>query len=173
MHPRQGYAGSQQLHEHAGTLRFEDRNPPVERRGGQRWTGGCSNPNDDALLATNLNGDGEPTELQFRITDGLSACGSRVATIRLRVVPFGASDDDDKEVETFLPCPQAASGGSGRYKVNAQQQLLRLDFTINPRICRQGEKRVQVRLGYAPEDTRVGQIGLQKLEMHARFIEAP
>lgn len=112
--------------------------------------------------------------------------------VRLRVVLFGASDDavlearfngaslpllerdpNWKDAQIFSPRAQPASGGSGQYEVDPRQQLLRLDFAIDPRVCQQGENSVRIRLCRAPEDKRARQVVLEKLEAHLHFIEAP
>jgi hypothetical protein len=176
----------------ADTLRFKDKVFPVERRGGYPWAEGYFNRNDDAPLPAHVTRDGKPTEFQLSISDDLSACAGRVKSVRLRMVLFGVSDDDDldaslngaslpllardpnwKDAQIFSPRPQPASGGSGQYKVNPRQQLLRLDFTIDPRVCQQDENRVRLRLCCLPEDTGAGRVVLEKLEMHVQFTEAP
>jgi hypothetical protein len=176
----------------ADTLRFKDKTFPVERRGGYPWAEGYFNRNDDAPLPEKLSRDGEPTEFELRISDDLPGCAGRAKSVQLRVVLFGASDDDDleaslngaplllsvrdpnwKDAQIFSPRPQPASGGSGQYKVNPRQQLLRLDFTIDPRVCQQGVNRVRIRPRCPPADTKAGQVIVEKLEIHLQFIEAP
>ncbi|MHB8866662.1 MAG: family 10 glycosylhydrolase [Pirellulaceae bacterium] len=176
----------------ANTLRFKDKVFPVERRGGYPWAEGYFNRNDDAPLPAQLARDGQPTELQLRISDDLPACADRVQSVKLRAVLFGASDADVlearingaslplserdphwKDTQIFSPRPQPASGGSGHYEMDPRQQLLRLDFAIDPRVCQQGENSVQIRLYRAPEKTNERQVVLEKLEAHLQCIEAP
>ena len=46
-----------------------------------------------------------------------------------------------------------ASGGSGVYRVNPRQRLLRLDFEVDPRRCRIGENLVNIRFPVWPRRT--------------------
>jgi hypothetical protein len=174
------------------TLQFRDKVFPIERRGGYPWAEGYFNRNDDAPLPAKLARDGQPVELLLRISDDLRECAGRVKSVVLRGVLFGANDDEMleaslngeslpllirdpnwKDAQIFSPGAQPASGGSGQYKVNPRQQLLRLEFAIEPRVCQQGENRMRIRLNRPPEDTRAGQVVLEKLEVHVRFVEAP
>ncbi len=172
------------------TLQFKDKVFPVERRGGYPWAEGYFNRNDDAPLPANFSRDGQPTQLELRISDDLAACVDRLERALLRTVWFGANDDeviaatlngvalpllerdpDWKDAQIFSPRPQPASGGSGIYKVNPSQRLLRLDFTVDPRVCRQGENLVQLRLASQPKQPAASTIALQKLELHVQYTE--
>jgi len=172
------------------TLQFKDKVFPVERRGGYPWAEGYFNRNDDAPLPANFSRDGQPTQLELRISDDLAACVDRLERALLRTVWFGANDDeviaatlngvalpllerdpDWKDAQIFSPRPQPASGGSGIYKVNPSQRLLRLDFTVDPRVCRPGENLVQLRLASQPKQPAASTIALQKLELHVQYTE--
>ncbi len=183
----------QQAYQEVGspdTLRFKDKVFSVERRGGYPWAEGYFNRNDDAPLPANLAQDGQSTELRLRISDDLPACMARVQRVLLRVVLFGARDDEVvdaefsgnslpvlardpnwKDAQIFSPRPQPASGGSGQYQVNPSQHLLRLDFAVNPRECLQGENIVQLRLAGRSNDPAAGQVALEKLELHVQYAK--
>jgi len=172
----------------ADTLRFKDKVFPSERRGGYPWAQGYFNRNDDAPLPAKLARDGQPAELRPRISDHLPAYASRVKRVLLRVVLFDARDDEAveasvegtsvpliardpkwKDAQIFSPKPQPASGGSGQYKVDPQQRLLRLDFAVDPRLCQQGENLIRVRLSSPRKDAPSGQVALEKLEVHVQY----
>jgi hypothetical protein len=168
------------------TLQFKDKVFPVERRGGYPWAEGYFNRNDDAPLPAKLARNGQPTEFRLRISDDVAACADRVKNVWLRVVLFGANDNEAveaslngvslpllardpgwKDAQIFSPRPQPASGGSGRYKVNPRQRLLRLDFTIAPHACLHGENVARIWLT-APEST-TSQVNLEKLEVYLQY----
>ena len=105
----------------------------------------------------------------------------------LRAILFGASADDQfearlggaalpslardtawKDPQIFSPRPQPSSGGSGRYRVNPSQKLLRLDFEVDPRACRAGENRVDIRLVNPATTSRA--VVLEKLEVHVDYL---
>lgn len=174
----------------ADALRLNDKVFAVERRGGYPWAEGYFNRNDDAPLPANLARDGQPTELRVSISDDLPSSAGRVKSVLLRAVLFGASDDESVEVafngdalppvardpewkdaQIFSPRPQPASGGSGQYKVNPRQRLLRLDFAVDPRACRQGENSVRIRLSGPPQESAAGQVALEKLEVHLTYVK--
>lgn len=171
-------------------MRFKDKVFPVERRGGYPWAEGYFNRNDDAPLPANLDRDGRPTELRLRISDDLPARAGRVQSVLLRAVLFGASDGKVveatlngvslplsvrdaswKDPQIFSPGAQPASGGSGQYKVNPDQRLLRLDFAVDLRACRQGENLVQLRLATRPNESGAGPVAVEKLELHVQYAE--
>ena len=80
--------------------------------------------------------------------------------------PPVARDPEWKDAQIFSPRPQPASGGSGQYKVNPRQRLLRLDFAVDPRACREGENSVRIRLSGPPKESAASQVALEKLEVH-------
>ncbi len=174
------------------TLRLKDKTFPVERRGGYPWAEGYFNRNDDAPLPAQLSPDGQLAELSIRICDDLPALADRVKSVLLRVVLFGAGDDEVvqvkfngtllslsdrdpnwKDSQIFSPQPQPASGGSGHYQVDPLQKLLRLDFAVDPHGCQMGVNRVQIRLESPPRTPQPPVVVLEKLEAHVAYTKGP
>ena len=170
------------------TLRLKDKVFPVERRGGYPWAEGYFNRNDDSPLPANLAGDGQPTTLRLRIGDDLPACADKVKRVMLRAVLFGAAQDEPLEVrlngraltmalcdpqwkdaQIFSPRPQPASGGSGRYRVNSAQKLLRLDYSVETGMCRVGLNEVELRLAARAGNPPGRGVVLEKLELHVDY----
>jgi hypothetical protein len=160
----------------------------VERRGGYPWAEGFFNRNDTAPLPVMLAPDGKPTTLVIRMSDDLAALAllGKLKQVTLRAILFGASQKHELEVrlggtalpevardfgwkdsQIFSPRPQPASGGSGQYRVNPAQRLLRLDFAVRPGLCRVGENRVELRL-VKPAETP-DSVVLDKLEVHVHY----
>ncbi len=171
-----------------GTMQFRDKVFAVERRGGYPWAEGYFNRNDDAPLPAPLPRGGQGAEFRLRVSDDLPACAGRVQGVRLRTVWFGAGDDEVveatlngrplpllardpnwKDPQVFSPRPQPASGGTGQYKVDPRQRLLRLDFSVDPRACRQGENLVHLRLTGQPSQPAGSGIALEKLEAQVQY----
>jgi hypothetical protein len=189
MEAKPGPASQRQAYHEAGsleTLSRKDKTFVVERRGGYPWAEGFFNRNDTAPLPVTLAEDGKPTQLAVRASDDLSAPSDRLEHVTLRAILFGASEGQELEVrlggaalrptardpgwkdpQIFSPRPQPASGGSGNYKVNPRQKLLRLDFAVDPRHCRVGENPVELRLIEAAK--RAGNVVLEKLELHVEY----
>jgi hypothetical protein len=151
----------------------------------------------DDLRGGNGNGVLTPTPLPRRCAppergtaDGRRLeAGAPPATARLRAVLFGAREGDEiaaalngvpleravqdfgwKDPQVFSPNPQPASGGSGRYEINPDQKLLRLEFGVPAGAWRQGRNEVSLnvasRIAYCCEE-----IMLEKLEVHLRYGE--
>lgn len=172
------------------TMEFKDKTFVVERRGGYPWAEGFFNRNDTAPLPLQLPPDGTPATIRVRISDDLATHAARVKSILLRAVLFNAADDERvelslngvtlpllsrdaqwKDPQIFSPRPQPASGGTGDYRVNPRQRLLRLDFSIAPSQCRLGENTATIRLvGPAPGSTDPN-VALEKLEVHVRYSQ--
>jgi hypothetical protein len=93
------------------------------------------------------------------------------ATLNGVSLPLSVRDAIWKDPQIFSPGPQPASGGSGQYKVNPDQRLLRLDFAVDPRACRQGENLVQLRLATRPNESGAGPVAVEKLELHVQYAE--
>jgi hypothetical protein len=93
------------------------------------------------------------------------------ATLNGASLPLSVRDAKWKDGQIFSPRPQPASGGTGQYKVNPDQRLLRLDFAVDPRVCRQGENAVQLRLAARSNESGAGPIALEKLELHVHYAE--
>jgi hypothetical protein len=170
------------------TLRLKDKIFPVERRGGYPWAEGYFNRNDDSPLPASLADDGQPTTLRLRIGDDLPACGGQVKRVTLRAVLFGAARDEQlelrlnatalaiaardpqwKDPQIFSPHPQPASGGSGRYRIDPAQKLLRLDYSVESRICRVGLNEVELRLAPRAGKPPSPGVTLEKLELYANY----
>jgi hypothetical protein len=170
------------------TLAYKDKIFAVERRGGYPWAEGFFGRNDTAPLPVTLANDGRPAGLTVGICDNVRAYSDKVKQITLRAVLFGAREGDEFEVRLngvalplavrdyqwkdkniFSPAPQPASGGADSYRVNPDQKLLRLDFTVPPRQCRPGENQINIcivaRAPYLPGVDIV----LEKLEVHVDY----
>ena len=181
-----GPASQRQAYHEVGspeTLAGKDKTFAVERRGGYPWAEGFFNRNDTAPLPVTLAPDGKPTTLVIRSSDDLAALAGSLKQVTLRAILFGAPEGQELEVrlggavlrpltrdpmwkdpQIFSPRPQPASGGSGQYRVNPAQKLLRLDFAVVPELCRVGENRVELRLAEPAESG--GNVVLEKLEVH-------
>jgi len=128
--------------------------------------------------------------LRLRISDDLPACAGRVKRVLLRAVLFGASEEEVveaalngdslplsvrdanwKDAQIFSPRPQPASGGTGQYRVDPDQRLLRLDFAVDPRACRQGENSAHLRIAHRSNPTATGPVAVEKLEVHVQYAE--
>lgn len=170
------------------TLRLKDKIFPVERRGGYPWAEGYFNRNDDAPLPASLTGDGQPLAIRLRIGDDLPACADKVQRAMLRAVLFGAGPDEQlelrlngrvltmlardpqwKDAQIFSPHPQPASGGSGHYRINSAQRLLRLDYSVDIATCRAGLNEVELRLAARAGNPPSRGVALEKLELHADY----
>ena len=157
----------------------------VERRGGYPWADGFLNRNDTAVLPALLPEDGKAIKLLLHISDGPSAAN---AILTLRCILFQAASDDSfdirindvklavtlsdsewKDAQIFSPSPQRTSGGTGQYKINPNQQLLRLDCTVPNEAWKQGANRVAIRLLSRANDAGKDLIQLEKLEAHLRY----
>jgi hypothetical protein len=165
------------------TLRVKDKTFVVERRGGYPWAEGFFNRNDTAPLPMALRRGGEPGSVCLRIADDLRAPGGRLRHVTLRAVLFAPDNDEEVEVrlnghvlplalrdpawkdpQILSPDPQPASGGSGVYKVNPRQRLLRLEFAAGAESCRLGENRVAIRVLKRPNAASEANVVLEKLE---------
>ena len=168
------------------TLAHKDKFFAVERRGGYPWAEGFFNRNDTAPLPLTLTGQGPSARLSVRIGDDLPAGTDRLNQVVLRLVLFGALPDEPvdaiwngealsltvrdaewKDPMIRSPQPQPASGGIGRWELDPEQRLLRVDFTVHPQRCRQGENAVEVRLAAGTPSDHV--VKLEKLEVHVDY----
>ena len=169
------------------TLAYKDKFFAVERRGGYPWAEGFFGRNDDAPLPVILANDGRPTNLTMMICDNLRAYSDKIKQVIIRAVLFEANEGDTfnvqlngvaipleiqdsqwKDPQIFSPNPQPISGGDGRYTINPEQKLLRLDFTVPSGLCHLGENQLSVcivdRIPYVCTD-----IVLEKLEIHVNY----
>jgi len=179
------------------TLRRKDKVFFVERLGGYPWSTGYFNHNRDAVLPVALANTGQPAKLTMRIADSVRTVAERVDSIRLRAVLFRRPDRADvefkegdtfeaslngvplkprlrdanwKDPQIFSPKPQRTSGGNGIFEVDPEQNLLRLEFEVEPRLCRVGENLAEIRV-VEREPYRPGaEIVLEKLEIHLRYL---
>jgi len=170
------------------TLRFQDKTFVVERRGGYPWAEGFFNRNDTAPLPMALRRGGEGASVRVRVGDDLRGAAGRLRQVRLRAVLFGADEGEEVEVrlngqvlplalrdpawkdpQIFSPNPQPASGGSGVYKVNPRQRLLRLEFAVAPEFCRLGENQVDIRVLKRSQGTPEAEVALEKLEVDVHY----
>ena len=160
----------------------------VQRRGGYPWAEGDFNRNDDAALPLQLPGDGGAKTLRLRIGDHVSANAQQIKQVGLRLIVFraGASDeieaklnggplslhvrdDDWKDRQIFSPQPQPPSGGADHWKINSHQRLSRLDYQVDPRLCKPGLNQVSLRVGARESRNPDASIKLEKLEVHVRY----
>ncbi len=178
------------------TLRLKDKVFFVERRGGYPWSTGYFNHNGDAPLPATLANRGKSTALTVRIADPVRALADRVQSMRLRAVLFrrpdrwdadfregdkfearlngvpltpALRDPDWKDPQIFSPKPQRTSGGSGIFEVDPEQKLLRLEFEVDPRLCKVGENRAEIRIVQRAPYRPGADIVLEKLEVHLRY----
>ena len=168
------------------TMAFKDKTFVVQRRGGYPWAEGSFNRNDAALLPLRLR-SGTSARIPVRLSDDLPQHAAKVRSVMLRAILFGATDDQSVQVELdgtpltllsrdprwkdaqiFSPKPQPASGGSGVYRVDPRQRLLRLDFGVDPRKCRAGENLVRLLVGRA-KGSAAEDVVLEKLEVHVCY----
>lgn len=165
------------------TLRGKNKTFVVERRGGYPWAEGYFNQNADSPLPKALAA-GEPAKLDVRIADPVAAAASKPCKVLLRVVLFGASDDDRFEVslngaklpqtvrdtewkdpQIPAPGPEPDSGGPfSRYRVDPKQKLLRLEYAVEPTCCQVGRNRVEIR-----REGGSGSVSIEKLEIDVRY----
>jgi hypothetical protein len=186
-----GPLSHQQAYREAGsleTMAFKDKTFIVERRGGYPWAEGFFNRNDTAPLPLSIPRSGEEATLRVRISDDLNGHADRVKRVLLRVVLFNAGDDEALEIsfngtspplvarnpewkdpQIFSPKPQPASGGSGVYRIDPRQRLLRLDFDLDPRRCGMGENVVKIRLPGSTKRDSDDEVVLEKLEVQVRY----
>ena len=147
------------------TMRWKDKTYVVERRGGYPWAEGFFNRNDTATLPTPLDRR-SPVLVKIWVGDPLAEWADKIREVSLRIVLFGADDEEQLEVSLngealplrlrdpawkdpyiFSPRPQPASGGV--YSVDPLQRLLRLEYAVDPQLCRQGENQISLRVSRA------------------------
>jgi hypothetical protein len=171
------------------TLRLKDKMFAVERRGGYPWAEGFFGRNDTAPLPLRLAKDHSAATLTVRICDDAASQADQPCRLRLRCVLFGAVAEEQLEVrfngeplrlverdpawkdpQIFSPAAQPASGGSGHYRVDPAQRLLRLDYAIDPRLAKLGENRVELRVVNGPDAAPPAATILEKLEVHLHYL---
>lgn len=164
------------------TMSGKDKIFAVERRGGYPWCDGFFNRNDTSPLPAELH-DGKPTEFTLHISDP----PAENARLFLRAILFGATRDDTfsarlngtdleeadrdsgwKDPQISSPKPQPTSGGKGNYKIDPNQQLIRLDFTVPPDGWERGKNKVEIRI--SPRPTKSEPVQLEKVEAHLFYF---
>lgn len=190
---RPGPRSHQQAYREVGspeTMEFKDKTFFVERRGGYPWAEGFFNRNDTSPLPMEIARSGAEVTLRVPIADDLERHADRVQSVLLRLVFFRASDNDTvearfngaalppvardpewKDPQIFSPKPQPASGGTGDYRVNPRQRLLRLDFAIDPGLCRLGDNLAGIRISGTSAEGSADEVVLEKLEVHVRYAQ--
>lgn len=167
------------------TLRGKDKMFVVQRRGGYPWAEGYFNRNDDAPLPLKLNGDDDAKLVQIPVGDHTIANARRIRQVLLRLIVFGADTSDEvaarlngvpltlvtrddrlKDRQIFSPGAQPSSGGADNWKIDPKQELLRLEYEVDPRLCKLGDNQVSLQLG-PHEPAR--SVKIEKVELHVRY----
>ena len=170
------------------TLRFKNKIFAVDRRGGFPWSEGYFSRNEDAPLPLNLSNGDSSAQIPIRIGDRLSDHAEAVKALSLRLIAFGAANDDElearlngekleqtgraadhKDNQILSPAPQPNSGRLAQRPIDRNQKLLRLDLAIPPSICRVGMNEVTVRLTKKSPSRSSGQVKLEKVEVHIEY----
>lgn len=166
------------------TLAGKDKFFAVERRGGYPWADGFFNRNDTAPLPLILSDDKPMDPITIHISDAPAANSS----LTLRSILFQAQEADSfeihfngialpvttrdpewKDAQIFSPKPQPISGGSGDYKINPAQRLLRLDCAVPHEAWRHGMNRVEIKIPTRGSSAVKTTVQLEKLEAHLRY----
>ena len=79
-------------------------------------------------------------------------------------------DKEWKDPQIFSPWPQPISGGRGDYSTNPKQKLLRLDYSVDPTLCKLGENQIEVRIRKRTPYRPGEDIDLEKLELHVEYL---
>jgi hypothetical protein len=154
----------------------------IERRGGYPWADGFFNRNDTAPLPLSLSADRPAANLGIHIADTPEAAN---ANLTLRCLFFQAVEGDAiearcngtplsiivrdpewKDAQIFSPKPQPISGGKGDYKIDPQQQLLRLDYAAPREVWKGGRNEVEIRVSSSARNVAVQ---LEKVEAHLKY----
>jgi hypothetical protein len=165
------------------TLRNKDKMFAVERRGGYPWAEGYFGRNDNAPLPIMLSNIGESVDLRLRICDDLPTEAEKLRRVFLRLILFDASAGDDIEARVngeqvslsladeewkdkliFSPKSQRPSGAADYVKVDPNQRLLRLDYAVDPLLCKLGENLIALRVRSAAASVK-----LEKVEIHVHY----
>ena len=167
------------------TMRLRDKIFALDRRGAFPWAEGFFSLNADARLPLRLTAGTEPVRLDLRIEEPVAAASDRVASLKLRIVLFGAGtetnvracfngravtpflrDTDWKDYQIFSPRPQPNSGKAARLRVDPEQRLLRIEYDLDPKECRVGLNTTELALstGAAADGVK-----LEKVEVHLKY----
>jgi hypothetical protein len=86
------------------------------------------------------------------------------------VLPLAIRNPEWKDPQIFSPKPAPASGGNGDYKINPQQRLLRLEWTVPPGCWKAG--RNEVAISMVPSDPAVdSDVQIEKVEARLRYLQ--
>jgi hypothetical protein len=86
------------------------------------------------------------------------------------VLPLTTRDKEWKDPQIFSPWQQPISGGRGDYSTNPKQKLLRLDYSVDPTLCKLGENQIEVRIRKRTPYRPGEDIDLEKLELHVEYL---
>jgi hypothetical protein len=167
------------------SMHLRDKIFALDRRGAFPWAEGFFNLNADARLPLRLKAGREPVRLDLRIEEPVGAASDRVASLKLRIVLFGAGmetnlrarfngsaltpvlkDPDWKDYQIFSPRPQPNSGKAFRQRVDPDQKLLRIEYDLDPRGCRVGFNTTELALSSGGAGDG---IKLEKVEVHLAY----
>ena len=170
------------------TMVFMDKVYAVERRGGYPWAEGYFGRNDVAPLPVMLDTDGKPASFNVYMGDDVKTHKDKVRTVALRLILFGASESDAirvrfngselpeaacdpgwKDKLIFSPKAQPPSGGADYWSVDPNQKLLRLDYPIDPALCRKGLNEVLLSAPSDGPEQDANDIKLEKVEVHVDY----
>ena len=175
------------------TLHLKDKNFVVERRGGYPWAEGFFGRNDTSPLPVTLANDSRPTVFSMRVCDNLRAYNNLINQVTLQAIIFGAKEGDEIGVrfngvalfpflqdhmwkDNMILSPNLRrNSGSGMppdRPADPKQKLLRLEFDVQPGLCRLGENQIEVyiikRVPYG-HGSRIHNIVLEKLELRVDY----
>ena len=167
------------------SMRLRDKIFALDRRGAFPWAEGFFNRNADAPLPLQLTTGGEPVRLELRIEEPVAAGSDRVGALKLRIVLFGAGpetnvrtrfndsalkpvlrDPEWKDCQIFSPRPQPNSGKAFRQRVDPDQRLLRIEYVLDPKVCRVGLNTAELALATGGAGAGVK---LEKVEVHVKY----
>lgn len=173
------------------TLHLKDKTFIVERRGGYPWAEGFFGRNDTSPLPVTLANDSRPAILVIRICDDLRSYYNKVNRVTLRAIITGAKEGDEfgiryngitllpflqdfkwKDNQIFYPDPQRPSGYPPDLPIDPDQKLLRLEFNVQPGMCKLNDNQVEIyiinRAPYGHGSTLYN-IVLEKLELNVDY----
>ena len=77
-----------------------------------------------------------------------------------------SKDPEWKDPQIFSPKATPASGGRfARYRENPKQKLLRIEYPIDPQLCRVGKNQIEIRSASNPP----AKVQLEKLEVELKY----